>query len=380
MNEDKKMNVLVIGVSGAGKSTLIKSISGTNVVTGVGEGNTQKIAIYESDTWPLRCIDTKGFEYNFFEQWKTINQVKKFTKGQISKENIEGDSGLDAVWYCIEGTSRRMFSDNIKLMTKAIKGWKNIPVFAVITKSYSKKDINENIEAVQQAFAKIGGVNLKKIIPVVAEEFEIDEGTVVAPMGIDELCLATIECMDEAKQINKENKDRMVLEQKRFTANTATIGATTSAVVVGAIPIPYPDAAILVPLETGLTKLIFKIYGVEYSGELVTGIVGSTVITQVAKSIVKSIPIAGAAVNGVVAGAIVFALGEGIIAASEAIYTGKLDPSKMNEIIDFIGVKVKDNPIVGATISFFEKNADKIQDKDPKEIFDSIRKSMKAKK
>ena len=46
----------------------------------------------------------------------------------------------------------------------------------------------------------------------------------------------------------------------------------------------------------------------------------------------------------------------------------------------FIGVKVKDNPIVGATISFFEKNADKIQDKDPKEIFDSIRKSMKAKK
>ena len=52
----------------------------------------------------------------------------------------------------------------------------------------------------------------------------------------------------------------------------------------------------------------------------------------------------------------------------------------MNEIIDFIGVKVKDNPIVGATISFFEKNADKIQDKDPKEIFDSIRKSMKAKK
>ena len=202
----------------------------------------------------------------------------------------------------------------------------------------------------------------------------------MTPMGIDELCLATIECMDEAKQINKENKDRMVLEQKRFTANTATIGATTSAVVVGAIPIPYPDAAILVPLETGLTKLIFKIYGVEYSGELVTGIVGSTVITQVAKSIVKSIPIAGAAVNGVVAGAIVFALGEGVIAASEAIYTGKLDPSKMNEIIDFIGVKVKDNPIVGATISFFEKNADKIQDKDPKEIFDSIRKSMKAKK
>lgn len=380
MNENKKMNVLVLGVSGAGKSTLIKSISGTNVVTGIGEGNTQKIAVYESSTWPLRYIDTKGFEYNYFEQWKTIKQVKKFTKGQISKENIDGDTGLDAVWYCIEGTSRRMFSDNIKLMTKAIKGWKNIPVFAVITKSYSKKDISANVEAVQQAFVKIGGVNLKKIIPVVAEEFEIDEGMVAAPMGIDELCLATLECMDEAKQINKENKDRMVLEQKRFTANTATVGATTSAVVVGAIPIPYPDAVILVPLETGFTKLIFKIYGVEYSGQLVTGIVGSTTITQVAKSIVKAIPVAGAVVNGVVAGAIVFALGESVIAASEAIYTGKLDPSKINGIIEFVGAKIKDNPIVGATISYLEKNADKIQDKSPKEIFDDILKTMKVKK
>lgn len=377
MNEEKKMNVLVLGVSGAGKSTLIKSISGTNVITGIGEGNTQKISVYESDTWPLRCIDTKGFEYSFVEQWKTINQVKKYTKGQISKENAEFDTGLDAVWYCIEGTSRRMFSHNIKLMTKATKGWKNIPVFAVITKSYSKKDIKDNIEAVQQAFAKLGGVNLKKIIPVVAEEFEIDEGMKAAPMGIEELCLATLECIDEAKQISKTNKERMVLEQKRFTANTATIGATTSAVVVGAIPIPYPDAAVLVPLETGLTKLIFKIYGVEYSGELVTGIVGSTIITQVAKSIVKAIPVAGAVVNGVVAGAIVFALGEGVIAASEAIYTGKLETTKMNEIIDFIGVRVKNNKIVGATIAYFEQNSDKIQDKKPKEIFDTIKKSIK---
>ena len=181
-------------------------------------------------------------------------------------------------------------------------------------------------------------------------------------------------------QINKENKDRMVLEQKRFTANTVTVGATTSAVVVGAIPIPYPDAVILVPLETGLTKLIFKIYGVEYSGQLVTGIVGSTTITQVAKSIVKAIPVAGAVVNGVVAGAIVFALGESVIAASEAIYTGKLDPSKINGIIEFVGAKIKDNPIVGATISYLEKNADKIQDKSPKEIFDDILKTMKVKK
>lgn len=371
MEEMQKMNVLVIGGSGAGKSTLIKSISGTEVITGVGEGNTQKIDVYESSTWPLRCIDTKGFEYNIFEQWKTMRQVKKYTKEHLSND------GIDAVWYCIEGTARRTFSYNISLMNKAIKGWKNVPVFAVITKSYSEVDIPENIEAVQQAFAKSGSVNLKKIIPVVAEEYIINEEVKVAPKGIEELCLQTLDCIDEAKQINQENRDRMVLEQKRFTSNGVVLGATTSSVIIGAVPVPFPDSVILMPLETGLTKLIFKIYGVEYSGELVTGIVGSTMITTVAKSILKALPIAGPVVNGVVAGAIVFALGESVITASEAIYTGKLDPSKINETIEFISNKVKDNAIVGATISYFEKNGDKIKDKKPKEIFDSILKSIK---
>ena len=227
MESNKKMNVLVLGASGVGKSTLIKSISGIEVMTGVGEGNTQIIGVYESNTWPIRCIDTKGFEYNFIEQWKTIRQVKKYTKQQIDAN--KGDSsnlGIDAVWYCIAGTAKRTFANNINLMNKAIKGWKNIPVFAVITKSYSETDIPENIEAVQQTFSKIGGINLKNIIPVVAEEYVINEDVKVLPKGIEELCLSTLDCIDEAQNINQENRNRMVLEQKRFTANTVTVGAT----------------------------------------------------------------------------------------------------------------------------------------------------------
>ena len=36
MEENQKMNVVVLGISGAGKSTLIKSISGNEIVTGIG--------------------------------------------------------------------------------------------------------------------------------------------------------------------------------------------------------------------------------------------------------------------------------------------------------------------------------------------------------
>ncbi len=376
MEEKRKMNVLVIGVSGAGKSTLIKAISGIEVKTGIGEGNTQKIDIYESNTWPIRCIDTKGFEYSILEQWKTIHQVKKYTKEQISNKNSIANLGIDVVWYCIEGTAKRTFAHNIGLMNKAIRGWKNIPVFAVITKSYSEIDIQENIEAVQEAFTKSAGINLKKIIPVVAEEYAINEEIKVEPKGIEELCLQTLDSIEEAKQINQENRERMVLEQKRFTANSIVVGYTTSAAVIGAVPVPFPDSVILIPLETGLTKLIFKVYRIDYSLELVTGIVGSTIITTVAKSILKAIPIAGSVANGVVAGAIVFALGEAVIAASEAIYAGKTDPSKINEVVEFVSDKIKNSAIVGATIAYFEEHADKLKDKKPKEIFEDIKKSI----
>ena len=378
MDNDKKMNILVLGASGAGKSTLIKAISGTEVVTGVGEGNTQNIDVYESETWPIRCIDTKGFEYKIIEQWKTIYQIKKFTKKQISSNNSKEDVGIDVVWYCVEGTSRRTFSHNIDLMNKAIQGWKDIPVFVVITKSYSEVDIPENIKAVQQAFEKAKKKNnLRMIIPVVAEEYSINDDVMVPPMGIDELCVETIKCLDEAKRINKANRNSMILKQKRYTAHGLVVGSTTSAAVIGAVPIPFSDSFILVPLETALTKAIFKIYGVKYSNDLVTSIVGSTMITNIAKQVLKAIPIVGAPANAIVGGVFVFALGEAVIVASEAIYSGKLDPTKIDETVKFIVDKIKENPILDYTTKYLEENKDIIVSKKPKEILNDIIKGIK---
>lgn len=379
MEEEKMMNVLVLGASGAGKSTLIKAISGIEVMTGVGEGNTQRIQVYESQTWPIRFIDTKGFEYNFLKQLQTIHQIKKYTKQQAS-ETDENNPGIDAVWYCVDGTVRRMFADNIELMNKAIKGWKNVPVFSVLTKSYSEKDIPENIEAIQQAFAKSKSVNLKKIIPVVAEEYAINDEVTVMPKGIEELCVQTLDCVDEAKAINKENRERMVLLQKRYTANAVTAGAAGSAAVVGAIPFDFADAIVLVPLETALTKGIFKVYGVNFSGELVSGIVGSAIITNIAKGIIKAltgkIPVAGAVLNGIVAAVVVEALGQSVIAASEAIYKGKLDSTQIDMVVDFVMEKTKENKIIGASVAYLESNADKLQGKKAKDIFEAIKNSI----
>lgn len=382
MSENTIMNVLVLGASGAGKSTLIKAVSGAKVMTGIGEGNTQKIDVYESDTWPISFIDTKGFEYSRIEQHKTIKQVKEYTKSQIQHSDDSDnsdDSGIDAVWYCVEGTSRRTFSHNIELMNKAIKKWKNIPVFAVITKSYSESDISENIQAVKEAFEKVKKINLLGIFPVVAEPYSINDEVSVPVRGIAELCKATISCTDTAKLISKENIARMVLEQKRYQANAAITVAAATAVTVGAVPLAFADAVLLTPIETVLAQVILKTYGAEVTGDFISSIIGSAAIANVAKfalNSLKGLPIAGSVLNGAFAGVVVVVIGEAVIALSEAIYTGKIDPKKVDEAVNFVQEKITENPVLGEVVKYFKENSDKLIDKDAKEIFDIIYKSV----
>jgi len=368
------MNVLVLGNSGAGKSTLIRAISGAEVETGIGEGLTKEITPYVSKTWPIRCIDTMGLEFDKSKQRKVIKQVKQFTKSQLKEK---GNDGIDAVWYCVEGTSKRIFQYNIEMMSKTIKSWKNVPVFVAITKSFSEIETEENINAVKEAFAKCKDVNLQKIIPVVAETYKINEETIVEPKGVDALCLATLDCMDEAKKISEENKNRMILEQKRFSANLLTGTSTTMGVAIGAIPIPFPDSTILVPLEIALTKGILKIYGIETKGDLIAAIVGSTTISEVARAtlgaVTKVVPnLASSALNAVVAGFFITALGESVIALSEAVCTGKIDVEKIDNVVKFVSEKLKENPVFEFVVSFFEEHPELIQGKSAKEIFGLI--------
>ena len=375
MEKIRKMNILVLGASGAGKSTLIKAVSGANILVGVGEGVTDKIDVYESDTWPLRFIDTKGFEYNIIKQRKTIKQIKKYTKEQLQAEEEDSDkAGIDAVWYCVEGTSRRTFSDNIELMNKAIKGWKNVPVFAVITKSYSEPDIEENKNAIAKAFANAKKVNLQDIIPVVAEEYPVTDEISVPTRGIDKLCASTLECVDTAKQINEENRKRMILEQKNLSAKKHIAYTATTAAVVGAIPITFADTVILIPLEKSLTKSILKIYDVQLSDDLINIIIGSAAITNLAKSLItpfKALPIAGAVINGVIAAVIVWALGEAVNQLGKNIYTGKIDPEQVNNVKEFVEDKINENKVVAAVVAYLQENAGKLKGKSAKEIFSS---------
>lgn len=130
-------NVLVIGNSGVGKSTLINSVLGEDKAeTGWGtKGTTKELAIYESQTIPFRVIDTVGFEPSLLSELKAIGAVKKWSKNSV-KEGHE-DNKINVIWFCVEGTSRKLFPKSLKDLSRATAMWESVPIIVVITKSYS---------------------------------------------------------------------------------------------------------------------------------------------------------------------------------------------------------------------------------------------------
>ena len=327
-------NVLVIGNSGVGKSTLINAVIGEEVAeTGWGAGGTTKeLAIYESQKIPFRIIDTVGFEPSFIKECKAISAVKKWSKNS-AKEGHE-DNQINVIWFCIDGTSRKLFPQAIKNLSSATAMWKSVPVIVVITKSYSVPERTENMEMVHNVFAKQKrhAKNLRKVIPVVASTYVLNDAAYAAPEGIMELIDATNNLMPEGVKAAEIDIYQFKLNRKRAMAQSIVGAATTAGVVVGAVPIPFADGFILSPIEIAEINALAQIYGINKSEEskrffhtiVEVGTVGAA--AKAAISGLKAIPginLAASVINAIIAGSFVAAIGEGTIYAFEQVYLGK---------------------------------------------------------
>ncbi len=380
----KKGNVLVIGNSGVGKSTLINAVFDEQMAkTNWGiSGGTAKLQIYEDDDTPFQIIDSVGFEPSLIKTHKAIGAIKKWSKECTKKGNE--NTQINVVWFCVDGAARKLFPDTVKYFAKAISIFKSVPVIAVITKSFSESDKCENIQMVQDAFAtlKPGAVNLKKIIPVVAAPYILNDNSAIPPQGIEELIDATNELMPEGLQAGEKVLSNLKLNSKRLLAQTIIATSTTAGTVVGAIPIPFADAAILTPLEIAEITLLSQVYGIkndEKAKQVFNTIVDVGTVGVAAKMVIsgiKAIPginIASSVLNGIIAGSFVMAIGEGSTAVFEQIYLG----NKSLDDIDWI-TKVIESKFASELIEKVKSIAESVTDKtDSKSIGEVITKKPK---
>lgn len=237
----KRGNVLVIGNSGVGKSTLINAVLGEEKAkTGWGiTGTTDRLEIYESKSIPFRIIDSVGFEPSFIKRQKAINAVKKWSKASAKQGNEYNE--INVIWFCIDGTTSKLFPNTIKDLLRAISIWKTVPVITVITKSYSVPERENNIKMVKEAFNKQKQYanKLEEIIPVVADKYQINDSIFVAPEGITELIDITNKIMPEGIKAGEKDIFNFKLNRKRALAHSIVGVSTASGVTVGAVPITF---------------------------------------------------------------------------------------------------------------------------------------------
>lgn len=330
----KKGNILVLGNSGVGKSTLINAVLGDDrAETGFGiSGTTKELKIYESELLPFRVIDTIGFEPSFIKSHQAVNAVKKWSK-ESAKEGKE-DTQINIIWFCVEGTSSKLFPETIESLSRSASMWPSVPIITVITKSYSESDRTNNVEMVHAAFAKQKhySPNMKCVIPVVAALYRLNESAFAPPEGITELIEETNKLIPEGIRAAEKDISSALLKTKRTLAQAVVGTATTGAVVTAAIPKSISDALILAPIELAEINAIASIYGIgkdEKSKQFIDRMVEVGTVSLAAKAavglILKWIPIlnvGAAVVCSIVAGSIVASLGEGAIYIFEQIYLG----------------------------------------------------------
>ena len=375
----KRGNVLVIGNSGVGKSTLINAVLGENRArTGHGyEGTTDKLEIYESMTLPFRLIDTIGFEPTFIKEQQAIGAVKKWSK-ECAKEGKD-DNQINVIWFCVDGTAKKLFPKAIKSLTRATSIWKSVPVIVVITKSYSIPERDENIEMVKAAFRvnEKHVRNVRKIIPVVAATYSLNDTAYAPPEGITELIEVTNQLMPEGIQAGAHDLAAYKVERKKAMAHGIVAAATASGVVVGAVPVPIDDALILSPIEIAEVNGLARLYGIkksEQSKQFLNTIVEIGTVSMVAKNTLnklKAIPglnVSASVLNAVVAGCFVAALGEGSIYIFEKIYLGEKSIADIDWVKKVLEAKLSAEILENVKEILKDVN----QNKDPKELAKDI--------
>jgi len=354
------LNIIVAGKTGVGKSTLINSVFKEKLAeTGMGKPVTTHMRKITKKEVPLTIYDTRGFELG-----KEVQaEVKKEVLDTISKGLATKDinQAIHCIWYCINTASNRIEPEEIEWLKELSNENQitQVPIIVVLTQSFSKKKaqemrqtlLNENLDIIQ-------------VIPVLAEDYEIEDLGIAKAYGLDVLIKVMGEVLPEELNDTLQHLQIVSLEEKKRRAQTVVVTTATLAAGEGAAPIPFSDCALMIPTQVGMIASITVIFGLEVNKGIITALLSSTIGTggatvlgkTVVSNLIKLIPgagtVAGGAISAGTASIITIALGEAYIGIMEAVYKGEMS-------IDDIGTKKGKETMA----NLFKKNLKKGQDK-----------------
>ncbi|NLP48085.1 MAG: GTPase [Clostridiales bacterium] len=333
------LNVMVLGKTGVGKSTLINNMFNERMAdTGIGKPVTKEIKKITKPDFPLAIYDTPGIELG---GEKDLASLLDGIKAEVSKGVKSGDieQAIHCIWYCISTPSHRFEEAEIKflkeLFDRTVEG--EVPVIIVLTKSYSKVDAEKMMSEIEKE-----NLPIAKIVPVLAEDYDIDEEYVAKAYGLDVLSEVMNNAVPEAVKKTFVAVQKANLELKKKRAHAVVAATALTAAATGAAPIPFSDAALLVPEQISMLAGITAVFGFPVEKGTFSAILSSTIGTAgatvlgrtIASNLIKFVPGVGSVVGGIIsastASALTIALGETYIKIMEKVYEGELKVSDLS--------------------------------------------------
>jgi len=328
----KTLNIIVAGKTGVGKSTLINSMFRENLAeTGIGKPVTQHMRKISKKGVPLNSYDTKGFELGKDAQKEVKKEILDTIKSGLAGTDV--NKAVHCIWYCINTASNRVEPEEIEWLRDLAREntITEVPIIIVLTQSFSKP----NAEAMKNLIED-ENLDVVQVIPVLAQDFVVDEEYTKKAFGLDALLAVMTEVLPDELQDTLQNVQRASLKAKKLRAQTAVASATAAAFGEGFSPIPFADCALLIPTQVAMIAGITAIYGLDINKSIITAFVSSALGTgsatiagkTIASNLLKLVPGAGTVLGGTISGAtaglITTALGEAYILLMEALYKGDL--------------------------------------------------------
>jgi uncharacterized protein (DUF697 family) len=315
--------------------------------TGIGAPVTTKVGeCFHNES--LVLYDSPGIELGLQHQ----NSILEFIQTEIAHQNIEEQ--LHCVWYFVNGTSRRIEDDEIKLIRQM-----PLPVFVIITHAdlLTVDDYEQlvkrldNLPFVRKIFSvrNTDATTLVQFEKCTVPDCNDDDiifrkkddrwkcsvghewpATPQLPDQKKELVESTHDILPEAVRAAFVRVQKASKKLKVQCSVVAIVTATVAAAAVGASPIPFSDAVLLVPIQVTLFVSLCLIWNlpvrqnrkfvVIHSG--VQGLVsfGGLAIASSLKLIPGVGTIIGAIINSGVASFITAAIGAGYTIGLNKIY------------------------------------------------------------
>lgn len=331
--ELETLNVMILGKTGVGKSTLINNMFNKKMAdVGVGKPITKDIKKITLPDFPLAIFDTPGLELSGDFN---VDSLMDAVVNEIDKGIRSGDvsQAIHCIWYCISTPSHRIEQTEIDFLKKFLGKTSeyDVPVIVVLTQSYSKRDAQKLKSEVEKE-----NLPIVNVVPVLAENYEIDDEYTAKAYGLERLSEVMNNVIPDAVQKTFIAVQKVNLELKKGKAQAVVASSAVAAAATGAVPIPFSDAAVLVPEQIAMIGGITAIFGVPMDqGTVMTiisatiGTAGTTVLGKtIAANLIKLIPAVGSVVGGVIsaatAAALTAALGEAYIAIMVMVCKGDL--------------------------------------------------------